>query len=101
MHAECTHATISVGAVFCLRTRLVYVRPDVIPTEQGRKIRGDDLDVFARRCRQFHKILRGIEVNGYVLLNPKWPLPRGLVNYTHVIDLFRHLDELKKKGESE
>lgn len=90
-HSDCVHALIGMHAVYCCRTQLVYIRPDGIPTERTRKVRGDELDVFSRHVRQCHRALRGVSVSGYVCMTRVYKPPVGAVMLPDVIALRRHL----------
>lgn len=91
VHDACIHARIGWYAAYCTRTRLVYVRPDKIPTGRGRKVRGDDADVFARHVREIVRAMKGIPVNGYVLMRAPLELPMRDNDLPDVIALRRHL----------
>ena len=97
-HAVCAHCPLHHGAVYCLRTQCVYVRPDLIPTEHGRKVRGDDIDVFGRYCRNAAKGLRAVQVDAYIMMRTGLPLPANPPrDFKHFVDLLRYLDRLKRE----
>lgn len=97
LHEHCTHATIGTGAVYCPWTCVVYVRPDMIATEKGRKVRGDEADVFSRRVRQIVKAMSGITVKAYALLVPTCPLPRCAQLLPDHIAMRQYLDRQRKE----
>ena len=97
-HRECRHCPIGAGAVYCLRTKVVYVQPDDVPTPRGRKVRGDRFDVFARKAREVNKNLRDIAVLGFALLTKSQVLPSNEHDLSSIVELFRLLDAERLKG---
>lgn len=92
-HHGCQHYHVGVGCVYCPRTKAVYVQPEMVPTEAGRKTRGGPADVFARRVRQIEDVLSFVKVLGYIMLVKGVKLPLNGRTVGDVILLRQRVNE--------
>lgn len=100
MHRECVHCRLGPGAVYCTRTRLVYLRPDLIPTPSGHKHRPDDVGIFSWKVKGLKHVLKPADPLGYILMNPKVPLPSNNKDILDVPTLLRWLRDQAEQQES-
>lgn len=89
IHSSHRHCWLGQGAMYCTENGLVYIRPDQVEYRHSYNDRRDHFDVFARKARELSKSMRGIPVNGYVLVSDKFPLPKGEGDFASIIDLLR------------
>jgi hypothetical protein len=101
IHVECTHARIGFYAVYCPKTGLVYINPCKVPTPRGKRERPDEWAMFCREAKGVAHAMRGIPINGFVLLHSRLSPPVGKKTLLDHMALRRWLEHRDREDDVE
>lgn len=100
VHKDCRHVPLGYGALLCPRTRLAYIRPDLIPTPTRFKVRPDEWRLVFLKTAEIKKVVPPEHLLGFAIIKPTMDLPRTPNDYADVTAWLRDLLDARKNEEA-